>query len=158
MKNSVNNNGNRIVVAFHIGRGGRFYNAGHRTFIGEKNFQELIQESSCNLYYHDRDEKGRFCKPYLADASGKTIVEADEMNNVVGRLDWDGSYDTDYACYLDECNEDELRIIVRDNQWISPEAREYIVEWFKEDETMIEHLSHLYGWDVPAEHLQQVAD
>jgi len=159
MKNSVNNNGNRIVVAFHIGRGGRFCNADYRTFIGEKNFQELINDSLNFLVYRDRDDKGRFCKPFYTDAaSGNVIVEPDKMNNEVGRLDWDGSYDTDYACYLDECDEDELRIIVRDNQLISPEAREYIIEWFREDETMIEYLSHLYGWNVPEEYLTQIAD
>lgn len=161
MKNSVNKNGNRIVVAFHIGRGGRFYNAGYKSFIGERNFQELINDSLNFLVYRDRDDKGRFCKPFYTDDSGRTIrtiVEADEMNNEVGCLNWDNQYDSDVACYLDECDEDELRIIVRDNQWISPEAREYIIEWFKEDETMIEHLSHLCGWSVPEEYLPQVAD
>ena len=149
--NNNNNNGDRIVVAFHIGRRGK-------TFLGEKNFQELISDRMDSLFFHDRDSRGRFCKPFYADASGNIMVEPDEMSNEVGRLDWDGSYDTDYACYLDECDEDELRVIVRDNQWISPEARKYIVEWFKDNKVMIEHLLHLYGWNVPEEYLTQIAD
>lgn len=158
MKNSVNNNGNRIVVAFHIGRGGRFYNAGHRSFIGEKNFQELIEDSLNFLVYRDRDDKGRFCKPFYTDASGNVIVEPDDMNNEVGRLNWDNQYDTDVACYLDECTDFELEEIATSGQWVSPEAQEYIVKRLEGHDSALEYISHLEGWDVPAEYLPQVAD
>ena len=122
MKNSNNNNCDRIVVAFHIGRRGK------KTFLGEKDFQELINDRMDSLFLHDRESNGRFCKPYYADASGNVMVEPDEMNNEVGRLDWDGSYNTDYACYLDECDEDELRLIARDDVFASPEILEYVTE------------------------------
>ena len=123
MKNSNNNNnnGDRIVVAFHIGRRGK-------TFLGEKDFQELISDRMDSLFLHDRDERGRFCKPYYADASGNVIVEPDEMNREVGSLDWDGLYDEDIACYLDECDDDELRIIARDDAFVSTEVFEYVTE------------------------------
>ena len=106
MKNS-NNNGDRIVVAFHVCARGK-------TFLGEKNFQELIGDRLDSLFLHDRDSRGRFCKPFYADAQGNVMVEPDEMNSEVGSLDWDGMYDTDVACYLDECDDDELRLIARD--------------------------------------------
>ena len=122
MKNSNNNNnGGRIVVAFHIGRRGK-------TFLGERDFQELISDRLDSLFLHNRDSKGKFCKPFYADASGNVMVEPDEMNSEVGTLDWDGSYDTDYACYLDECDDDELRIIARDNAFISHEVFDYVTE------------------------------
>lgn len=120
MKNS-NSNGNRIVVAFHIGRRGK-------VFIGEMNFQKLISDRLDSLFKHDRDERGRFCKPFYADASGNVIVEPDEMNSEVGTLDFDGLYNTDIACYLDECDDDELRIIARDDAFVSPEVFEYVTE------------------------------
>ena len=120
MKNS-NNNSNRIVVAFHIGRRGK-------TFLGEKDFQELIGDRLDSLFLHDRDSNGRFCKPFYTDASGNTMVEPDEMKSEVGIIDWDGQFDTDVACYLDECDDDELRIIARDDAWVSPEAFDYITE------------------------------
>ena len=120
MKNS-NNNSDRIVVAFHIGRRGK-------TFLGEKDFQELINDRLDSLFLHDRDSKGRFCKPYYADASGSVMVEPGEMNREVGTLDFDGLYDTDVACYLDECDDDELRIIARDDAFVSNEVFEYVTE------------------------------
>ena len=121
MKNSNNNNGDRIVVAFHIGRRGK-------TFLGEKDFQELINDRMDSLFLHDRDSKGRFCKPYYADASGSVMVEPGEMNREVGTLDFDGLYDTDVACYLDECDDDELRIIARDDAFASTEVFDYVTE------------------------------
>ena len=120
MKKS-NNNVNRIVVAFHTGTRGK-------TFLGEKDFQELINDRLDSLFLHDRDSKGRFCKPFYADASGNVMVEPGEMNSEVGIIDWDGLYDTDVACYLDECDDDELRLIARDDVFASPEVLEYVTE------------------------------
>ena len=120
MKNS-NNNNCRIVVAFHIGLRGK-------TFLGEKNFQELINDRLDSLFLHDRDSRGRFCNPYYADASGNVMVEPGEMNREVGTLDFDGLYDTDVACYLDECDDDELRVIARDDAFVSTEVFEYVTE------------------------------
>ena len=125
MKNSNNNNGDRIVVSFHIGRRGK-------TFLGEKDFQELIRDRNDSLFLKDRDERGRFCKPYYADASGNVMVEPDEMNSEVGTIEWDGSYDTDYACYLDECDDDELRLIARDDAFVSAEVFNYVTERLEE--------------------------
>ena len=119
MKNLNNNNGDRIVVAFHIGRKGK-------TFLGEKDFHELINDRNDSLFLHDRDARGRFCKPFYADASGNVIVEPGEMKSEVGTLDFDGLYDTDVACYLDECDEDELRLIARDDAFVSLEVFEYV--------------------------------
>jgi len=33
-----------IIVAFHIGRGGRFYNAGHKSFIGEEPIGKFTED------------------------------------------------------------------------------------------------------------------
>jgi hypothetical protein len=43
---------NKTVVHFHIGRGGHFNNAGHRTFEGIATFQEVISEHSDKLFYN----------------------------------------------------------------------------------------------------------
>lgn len=122
-------NTNRIIVAFHTGRGGRFYNAGHVSFIGEKNFQELISINENNLFSQNRDEQGRFCKPFLVDLNGNIIVDAEDLNNEVGRLTFDGQYDSDYSCYLDECSENEFKIIYESSNYKSYEL-EY---WMKEN-------------------------
>lgn len=109
-------NTERTIVAFHIGRGGRFNNAGHKTFIGEKNFQDLISMNSEHLFEQNR-ENGKFCRKYYTDLNGTVIVEADDVNALVGSLNFDNDYDTDYCCYLDECDENELRIIAESDYW-----------------------------------------
>lgn len=138
----------KIIVAFHTGRGGRFYNPGHVSFIGEKNFQDLISLNSNNLFEQNRDKKGRFCKPYMTDCSGKVVVEPGHIQDEVGCLDFDGSYDTDSCGYVEDCTEEELCIIFDSGNWISPELREYLKNHFEEvgDESRLEETSHRYGW------------
>ena len=51
----TNNSDNRIVVAFHIGRGGQFYNPGHKTYKGEINFTQLCNSQNNYLYEVNRD-------------------------------------------------------------------------------------------------------
>lgn len=119
-------NANEIYVAFHIGRGGRFHNAGHVSYMGEYDFQKLISLNYDNLYEHNRDEKGRFCKPFMDDASGKLIVEQGHIHDMTGRLDFDGTYDTDYCCLVEECNQDELQIIANSGKWLSHPLRDYL--------------------------------
>jgi hypothetical protein len=106
----------RTIVAFHTGRGGRFNNAGHVTFIGEKNFQDLIQMNDDHLFLQDR-KNGKFCKKHYTDLNGTVIVDAEDFNSLVGTLNFDNDYDTDSACYLDECSEEELRIIANSDYW-----------------------------------------
>ena len=38
------NNKSGIIVAFHTGRGGRFYNSGHVTFVGEKRIDSFVDD------------------------------------------------------------------------------------------------------------------
>lgn len=119
-------NANEIYVAFHIGRGGRYNNPGHVSYMGEYNFQDLILLNYNNLFEHNRDEKGRFCKPYLVDASGNLIVEQGQRYDMTGCLDFDGIYDTDSCCLVEECDQKELQIIANSGEWLSPALRDYL--------------------------------
>jgi hypothetical protein len=115
-----------IVVSFHIGRGSRFYNAGHRTFIGEKNFQDLINMEANNVFVKDRGPDGRFCKPLITDCSGNPVSD-DDVNELIGTLDFDGQYDTSYAKIIDDCDEHELQIITEANIYKSPALVAYLM-------------------------------
>lgn len=117
-----------IIVAFHTGRGGRFYNAGHVTYIGEKNFQDLQNVESVNLIIRDRDEKGRFCKPYLVDCSGNEVTD-DEINAEVGTLDFDGQYDTLSACYIEDCSDSQIELIAEDRNHVKSND---LIVWLKD--------------------------
>ena len=132
MKNLTSGNEKRIIVAFHIGRGGRFYNSGHVSFIGEKNFQDLIQMNSNILFYTDR-VNGKFAKPHYVDSNGTVMVDGDNFKDQTGTLNFDYDYDTDKACYIDECTEKELEIINSSDIYKSAE----LLDWMEENK-------HLY--------------
>jgi len=46
------------IIAFHIGRGGRFNNQGYLTFIGEKNIGDFTEDLFCN-FENENDFKKR---------------------------------------------------------------------------------------------------
>lgn len=123
---------NRVIVSFHIGRGGRFYNSGHKTYLGEKNFQDLIQSESGNLCIVNRDEQGKFIKPTILDDSGN-VVSTDDINSLIGILDFDGDYDTSIAKYLENCTDDEIDLIRKSDEPKSEELIEYLkTRWVNE--------------------------
>lgn len=118
----------KIIVAFHEGKGGRFHNAGHVTFIGEKNFQELMANNSNNIFERNRDEKGKFCKAYLTDGSGNHITD-DDIRGEVGTLNFDNQYDTDRAKYIEDCADWELEKIAKSSEYKSNELREWLTDY-----------------------------
>ena len=125
---------NQIIVAFHIGRGGRFYNAGHKTFLGELNFMDLQKLNADNVFYRDRDERGRFIKTEIYDGAGN-FVSDDDPKGLIGRLDFDGDFDTDYCIYIEDCTDEELQIIAKSIDFKSFELKEYLKArgYFEED-------------------------
>lgn len=107
----TNNSDNRIVVAFHIGRGGQFNSPGHKTYKGEINFAQLCNSQNQYLSEVNRDSNGRFCRPYLIDAGGSTAVTPDDYGKDVGVINYDFEYDKWICCYIDECDDSELMMI-----------------------------------------------
>ena len=65
---------NDKIVCFHTGRGGRFHNPGHRTYVGEFDIQDMLNSWLADkTFINERDEKGRFSKPYVTDCSGELL-------------------------------------------------------------------------------------
>lgn len=102
-----------FIVSFHIGRGGRFHNAGHRTFNPYVKRLSDCFSDSCTVFCEDEegnplpDEKWQ-----LIDGGGNVVLEGrSAIESVTGILDWDGEYDTDIVKYLSECSEDELETV-----------------------------------------------
>ena len=60
--------------------------------------------------------------------TGDYLVVSKNKNKEDGILEWDGMYNEDIACYLDECDDDELRIIARDDAFVSNEVFDYVTE------------------------------
>lgn len=102
-----------LKVRFHIGRGGHFNNAGHKTYIGTVNgLSDCFGESSI-IDMDDNGDKLPDNKWQLIDGGGNVILTGrDEIESETGILDWDGEYDTDIVQKLSECDDDEYQLIL----------------------------------------------
>lgn len=126
-------NEQKIIVAFHIGRGGRYNNQGHKSFM-----PYVSKLSDCINYEKDtiisQDENGNELpdKEWKLIDGGNIILEGrDAIESDTGVLNWDNDYDTDIVQYLDECSQDELEIIYQaylDGEYMPYELKDYICE------------------------------
>ena len=113
MKTTILEGAQDLKVRFHIGRGGHFNNAGHKTYVGTVNgLSDCFGES----IVISEDENG---KPLpdsewrLVDGGGNVILTGrDEIESETGILDWDCEYDTDIVQKLSECDDDEYQLIL----------------------------------------------
>ena len=102
----------RIIVAFKIGRGGRFNNGGHKSYKGQYDISHFCDK----LFWTEEEEfqnEGEYLNQEIKDECGNGVgLTVREMNFGIGRIDFDGEYDTIYTEYLDNLSEEEKRIIL----------------------------------------------
>ena len=112
MNTTVFEEAQNIKVRFHIGRGGRFHNAGHKTYVGTVND---LSDCFGDSFLISEDENGKTLPDSewrLMDGGGNVILSGrDEIESETSILDWDGEYDTDIVCYLTDCDERECQLI-----------------------------------------------
>lgn len=112
------------LMAFSIGRGGRYNNQGHLSFLDQ---DKSIAEYTDKLFITDRDSKGRFITPEYTDAGGHFVgLTLKEAETGCGSINIDGDYDTTYVCKLKDCSEEELRAILDSDRYYSTDVRQYI--------------------------------
>ncbi len=101
MKNQekVFENNKDLIVAFHIGRGGRFYNSGHLSYLGEKDINDFVE----NLFLNEDETM-------YTDGDGNELLEVE--NGGIGRIDVDGGYNTTYTCKVSDLDEKEIDVIL----------------------------------------------
>ena len=113
MNTTVFEEAQNIKVRFHIGRGGRFHNAGHKTYVGTVND---LSDCFGDSFIISEDENGKTLPDSewrLVDGGGNVILSGrDEIESETGVLDWDGEYDTDIVRHLSECDDDEYQLIL----------------------------------------------
>ena len=104
---------NNVLVHFHIGRGGRFYNSGYKTYVSTV---DSLSDCFGDANVIDTDAEGNALPDkdwQLIDSGGNVTLEGrEEIEAATGVLDWDGEYDTDIVKRLDECTDEELELIV----------------------------------------------
>ena len=112
MNTTVFEEAQNIKVRFHIGRGGRFHNAGHKTYVGTVNdLSDCFGES----FIISEDENGKTLPDSewrLEDGGNVILSGRDEIESETGILDWDGEYDTDIVRHLSECDDHEYQLIL----------------------------------------------
>ena len=125
---------NRIIVAFHVGRGGRFNNPGHVTYIGEKSLHDFLDDN--RLFYCDRDRNGRYCKPYYTDCNGNTMLTAEDIECNYGTIGWDCGYDTTVCRPIEACEFYDIFLIILSDEVLSNALDKWLTEW------LIDGLAH----------------
>jgi len=102
MSTQSNNTAAKTIVAFHIGRGGQFFNAGFLSFEGEKKISDYTDD----LFLNEDQE--------WTDGSGHEVgLSLEQSKTGTGLIDRDGDYDTTYAHCIEDCSEDELELIYK---------------------------------------------
>ena len=113
MNTTVYEEAQNINVRFHIGLGGHFNNAGHKTYWGI-----VTGLSNCfgDSFIISEDENGKTLPDSewrLMDGGGNVILSGrDEIESETGILNWDGEYDTDIVRHLPECDDAEYQLIL----------------------------------------------
>lgn len=113
MNTTILEEARNMKVRFHIGRGGQFHNAGHKTYVGTVN--DLSDCFGDSIVFSE-DENGNPLPDSdwkLVDGGGNVILSGrDEIESDTGILDWDGEYDTDIVRYLKDCTDEEYQLII----------------------------------------------
>lgn len=111
-----------LIVAFHIGKGGRYYNSGHLSYIGE----HTINYFTNDLFLSENESE------YL-DPNGEKVGLLFD-NNGIGRIDIDGEYDTTYTTTVGQMTDEEVSAIInRGAGWYGIFAQELSEETEIED-------------------------
>lgn len=141
------------IVCFHIGRGGRFHNAGHLSYIS--GYNSNINHYTDDLFIHFEGEfeiskaignrenlRVKFeqcCETgdfYFFEKLGFKIGQQYHFNcggsntgllvdnDGTGSIDIDRDYNTTYCKYLEDCDQPELKLIIDEGGVYSDDVQE----------------------------------
>jgi hypothetical protein len=107
------------------------------------NLIALFEDCKCAEDFTDFERRTglKLGEKYYTDTSGQLLISEAEAADGVGRLNFDGQYDTDTCIYLHECGENDLKIILESNEYNNEDlVKEYFdnhtdlsVDWSKFD-------------------------
>ena len=115
-KIEINPTPKSIIVCFHVGRGGYHHNPGYKTYNPNVKTIQDIYNSVDNCFITNEDEDGNVLPDaewILTDQGGNIILEGrQEIESPVGVLEWDTIYDTDIVKYIEDCTDEEIKLIM----------------------------------------------
>jgi hypothetical protein len=145
-----------IIVAFHTGRGGCYNNPGHTSFIGEKKISEFTDdlfiryENESEILKRFNNEKVfNAFREAINDKDFETLekfgIKENDLgkeeyyrgecgtsvglmvdNNGTGSINIDYQYDTTTACFIEDCSENDIIMIVESADYKSIELESWI--------------------------------
>lgn len=154
-------NTNKTFCAFKVGRGGRFHNPNHVTFVGFRDINtftsELFtaKENFWTIYRKLRDRKlfrlldkldecrenndfSFFEKKFGFDFGKDVYTDGDTHlvglnveNDGTGLINIDGGYNSTYVRFLEDCDENECQMILED-YLTTDEVKEFINSMYPE--------------------------
>jgi len=122
----LSNRNKRRIVAFHIGRGGRFYNSGFKTFLGENE----ISDYTTDLFFNEET------KQYLNGNGEEVGLSEQDVASGVGVINIDNEYDTTYTVKIKDLDEAELCVMANEVS-----GREILAELFDNVDVL-----YAFGW------------
>lgn len=129
MKSTILEGVQNVKVRFHVGRGGHFHNAGHKTYVGTV---DSLADCFGDAFIISEDDNGKVLPDsewQLVDDGGNVILLGrEQIESSTGVLDWDGQYDTDVVMSLSERSDDEYQIIIdafNDGEYVEEEVIDY---------------------------------
>lgn len=127
---TTTNNSTATIVKFHIGRGGRYYNPGHLTFVGCEGINE--GQAFDELFLSEDETQ------YL-DSQGEEVgLTVEEAETGIGKINQDNEYDTTATMYITDCDHLQLAAIAEARPW---NLKELLIEaGYFEDDSVIEIL------------------
>lgn len=109
------------VAVFHVGKGGRFNNGGHTTFLGMMDYNDIYH----TVFNPEKDLYEQEDGTYL-DHNGNEVCEGIGEDGIF-YLNEDGIYDTTYSKHFDDLQDVEIEII-RDTEDVDEELIKLINE------------------------------
>lgn len=109
----------RNYVAFNIGRDRRG-NSGHKTYVDDiENFQTLLHRAVDNgeiyiIYEDDENNLLPIEEEKVVTPSGNVLLEGEEVEAMTGILDIDGQYNTTIVKDIDDCTDEEYKLIIKE--------------------------------------------
>lgn len=92
------------IVRFKIGRGGQFFNGGHKSYVGDgMTMQDYIANSNDLFIISGK----------LVDGSGNELLDEEDAVKDTGTISIDGEYDTIIFKSLEDIDDDELSLIIK---------------------------------------------
>ena len=147
---TINPTPKSIIVCFHVGTDGYNNKPGHKTYCScVKNLQEFLHYN--NAFINCEDEDGNPLPDNewtLTDQGGNIILEGrQEIESPVGILEWDTIYDTDIVKYIEDCTDEEIKLII-----------EAFRNWEMENEDLIKLIDNSIKNHKPIKTMEELAD